>query len=719
MEQQAPALHLRKLLMALIAMSIVWFLLACPPCGLPAEARGAANVSAQVMLDDPGANVVVETGTLSAFSSVMEIASARGVRVVYSDIASGLITLDRAGVSERLVRDLSTLQGVLSISSERKARVTYVPNDPAASAYQWGLGAINAFRAWDITRGDHTVVVAILDTGIDWNHPDLAANMWTDPEGYHGYNFVADNRYPMDDNINSYDELGRWIPNTYTYHGTHVAGVVGAVMDNAIGIAGLAQVRLMAVKVMNDSGEGTDSTVASGIRWAVDHGADILTMSLGVDGSSAALANAISYAASHGVVAVAASGNGGESYVAYPAAYKSVIAVGAIDESYHRASFSNYGSDLDLMAPGVQIYSTQGGSSTETGAYQYLSGTSTAAPFVAGVAALMLSVNPALTPVEIGTVLNSTARDLTSISGWDTTTGWGVVDAFAAVEVVSAPTVTIIDHPDHLSLNSTFSITWMVSGGDPGVIRATYLRWGTSLTSLGNESESFTGRTWATFTVSGIRAPAENTTLYVVAYADVDGVMYQSKPLALDVRQPPPESMIAQFLKDIHDFVFNELGIYNFLLLLAMIIAVPAVALAVRARRRHRVAVLRAASQQQVRSPPSMPYMPPPPPPPPRFEAYVDILGHEVFPPELRVVEGTKVVWVNRAWAPPPGVAIKSGRVDETGEHPDGLFESGMLIAPGDYWSASFHRPGVYEYYLTGIWKNARVIVEPYRPGAM
>ena len=96
----------------------------------------------------------------------------------------------------------------------------------------------------------------------------------------------------------------------------------------------------------------------------------------------------------------------------------------------------------------------------------------------------------------------------------------------------------------------------------------------------------------------------------------------------------------------------------------------------------------------------------------------MDLVGHDVMPPVLRIVEGTKVVWVNRAWSPPPGVSIKSGSVDQSGEHPDGVFQSGLLIAPGDYWSATFHRVGEYEYYLTGIWKSARIIVEPYKPGA-
>lgn len=707
-----------RLTMSISVLCIALLLFVSSPAGQPDSDHSLSAGIAAVDIQDPSVNIVVETSGISAFDAVLRLASAHGLEVAFSDAGSGILTLSRPGISGSVLSELSGIEGVLSISSERKARATYIPND-SELRYQWGLDTVNAYEAWDIARGEHDVVVAVLDTGIDWNHPDIAPNIWSDADGYYGYNFIDGNRFPMDDNINSYDELGGWAPNTYTYHGTHVAGVVGAAIGNSIGIAGMAQVRMMAVKVMNDSGEGTDSTVASGVRWAVDHGADIVTMSLGVDGSSSVLSSAISYASNRGVVAVAASGNDGASYVSYPAAYPSVIAVGAVDDTNHRASFSNYGTGLDVMAPGVQIYSTQGGSATPNGAYQYLSGTSTAAPFVAGVAALMLSVNPALSPVEIGAVLNSTAQDLTSMTGYDATTGWGIVDAFAAVELISDPTVTITEYPEYVALNSTFSIKWLVSGGDPGTIQTTYIRWGQSPTSLANMSESFTGTTWATFTVEDIQAPAYNTTLYVVAYANVDGTAYQSDLMELDVREAPPDGLFAQFLKDVHDFIFNELGVYNFLLLLAIIIAIPAVIVAMRPKRR-RVPVRYTVAQPQVVQPaPAMPYMPPPPPPPPRFEAYIDVVGHDVLPQEIRVVEGTKVVWVNRAWAPPPGVSVRSGNVDETGEHPDGMFQSGMLIAPGDYWSATFHRVGTYSYYLTGIWKNARIIVEPYRPGGM
>jgi hypothetical protein len=330
----------------------------------------------------------------------------------------------------------------------------------------------------------------------------------------------------------------------------------------------------------------------------------------------------------------------------------------------------------------------------------------------------MLSVNPALTTAEIGNVINSTATDI-SITGYDAATGWGIVNAFTAVNRIAGPTVTITASPDYVRLNGTFSISWLVSGGSPGAISRTYLTWGLSSSSLTQTSPDFSGTTWARFTVNDIQAPGYNSTIYVKAYAVVDGSPYESAVLDVPVHAAPPDSVFAQFLKDVQNFIFNDLGVFNFLLLLLVLIAVPAIVIAARPKRR-RAQVRHVAPQahfQPMQPASTAQYLPPPPPPPPRFEAYVDLLGHDVMPPVLKVVEGTKVVWVNRAWAPPPGIAIRSGKLDQAGEHPDGMFQSGLLIAPGDYWSATFHRVGVYEYYLTGIWKAARIIVEPYSPG--
>jgi subtilisin family serine protease len=668
-------------------------------------------VSANALaLSEGGTGINVETTDTGSLQAVLAFAHAHKLVVTFSSEESGILSLAPEGLSAELIDEIQRMPGVTSASAEMKAEVLFTPNDPDRSL-QWGLGVVDAYGAWDITRGNHSVVVAVLDTGIDWNHPDLAPNIWNDTSGYHGYNFIANNRLPMDDNVNSYDESGIWEPGTYTYHGTHVAGVVGAVIDNNIGVAGIAQARLMAVKVMNDSGEGTDSTVASGIRWAVDNGADIVTMSLGVEGMSTVLSNAVNYASSHGIVMVAATGNSGSSIVSYPAAYAKVIGVGAVDNSDRPAPFSNYGTGLDVMAPGASIYSTSYG-----GSYQYLSGTSTAAPFVAGVAALMLTMNPALTPAEIGQTINSTATDIRT-TGFDEFSGWGIVNAFRAVEQVSGPAVTITEHPSYADINSTFSITWMVTGGSPGVIDSTYLTWGESPTSLTHISANFTGQTWASFTVSDIASLPTNGTIYLKAVATIDGSVYESDVLALPVHEPSGGDLFTQFLRDVRNFIVDDLGVFNFLIILAVLIAIPVAVVAARSRRR-RVSALAHPPLHEYQPVSPASYLPPPPPPPPRFETYVDLLGGDIMPQTITIFEGTKVVWVNRTWAPPPGIAIKSGRVDESGEHPDGLFQSGMLIAPGDYWSATFHRPGEYPYYITGIWKAGKVVVEAVTPRA-
>ena len=663
-------------------------------------------------------DIVVEVTDEVAYDEVQDVVLAHGAEVTFSSRDTCLMSVSLGASSSELIDALSSHSGVVSLSPEMAAHTLLTPDDPSIS-YQWALDKVYAYDAWDIALGSEDVVVGVLDTGIDWNHPDIAPNIWSNDQGYHGYNFIADNWFPMDDNINGYADDGDWLPNIYTYHGTHVAGVIGAATDNALGIAGMAQVRLMAVKVMNDSGEGTDSTVASGLRWATDNGADVVVMSLGVEGISLPLQNAVNYASSRGVVLVAAAGNSGMSVLSYPAAFPNVIAVGATDELDRRAEFSNFGTDLDLMAPGVNIYSTQGG-----GSYQYLSGTSAAAPHVAGVAALMLSVNPALTPEEVGEILNQTARDI-SRTGYDTGTGWGVVNAFSAIDAVSDPTVTITEHPESVAPNGTYSVTWLVSGGDPGTISETYLQWGFASGEVAGTSETFSGTTWAEFSVSDLPSLPTNGTVYLVAYAEVDGTLYQSEEVQIPVVEQPDENLFMQFIKDVQDFIFNEMGLPTFLLMMCVLIAIPVILAASRSRKRRAIAayvpptVPTHSTIERYQPVQGVPYAPPPPPPPPRYEAYVDIVGSNVVPQVVKVIEGTKVVWVNRTWAPPPGTSVKSGSVDANGEHPDGLFQSGLLIAPGDYWTCTFHKAGQYRYYMTGMWMSGTIVVEAYKSGTV
>ena len=322
------------------------------------------------------------------------------------------------------------LEAFLSLVS-RDPRVSYVepdgvlyalftPNDPSFPS-QWGPPAIHATSAWDITLGSKSVVVAVVDTGVQYDHPDLSSNMWKNSDGTYGCNYV-----------NSYSSsCGNTDVNDDNGHGTHVAGIVAATIDNGIGVAGISQSSIMAVKVLGSTGSGQFSWVANGIQWAADHGANIISMSLG-GGASSTLLTAVQYAYSRGVLLVAAAGNTGYGQsscgIKYPAYYDQVIAVTAIDQNSQLASFSCTGPKAELTAPGVNIYSTYYGSR-----YTSMSGTSMATPFVSGVAALVWSVAPSTSRDDVRSLLDSTADDLGTV-GRDNSYGYGRVNALAAVE---------------------------------------------------------------------------------------------------------------------------------------------------------------------------------------------------------------------------------------------------------------------------------------------
>jgi major intracellular serine protease len=236
-----------------------------------------------------------------------------------------------------------------------------------AQQYGWQITAFNLPDVWKYSQGEG-VTVAVVDTGIQLDHKDLAGNILA------GYNFVNDNNNPC-------NEVEQEM------HGTHVAGIVGA-NNNDSGVVGVApKAKIMPLKVLDKNGAGNMSSVISAINYAVKNGADIISMSLGTRTPVPAVQDAIKEAAKNGVICFVAAGNAGASeQLLYPAAYSEVIAIGAVDENSMRANFSCTGPNLDFVAPGVRIFST-----VPTNSYTYLSGTSQAAPFVAGIAALVLS----------------------------------------------------------------------------------------------------------------------------------------------------------------------------------------------------------------------------------------------------------------------------------------------------------------------------------------
>jgi thermitase len=302
------------------------------------------------------------------------------------------------------------------IEPDTRFKVDFVPNDPDWSK-QWGPRIIQADYAWNTTRGNDSILVAVIDTGIDWHHPDLAANY-----APLGYDWVNNDTDPMDD-------YG---------HGTHCAGIIAAVLNNSIGIAGLAQVRIMAEKAIGGSGWGWAVDFANAIVHAVDQGADVLSLSWGgVD--SALIHDAIKYAFAHGALVIAAAGNSATECKHYPAAYEEVVAVTATDESDKPASFTNFGDWVEVAAPGVNIYSTMPTirvSLNDAGYamnYDFLSGTSMACPQVAAVAALIWSRFPNMARDQVRAQLRYTADDLGD-PGFDEYYGFGRVNARRAVE---------------------------------------------------------------------------------------------------------------------------------------------------------------------------------------------------------------------------------------------------------------------------------------------
>jgi len=251
-----------------------------------------------------------------------------------------------------------------------------VPNDPGFSK-QWGLPKINATEAWENQKGDSNVVIAIIDTGVDYNHEDLTDKILRDENGkVVGWNFVKNNDDPMDGNG----------------HGTHCAGIAAASTNNGKGGAGVAwNCKIMPMKGLSDRGAGYAENLADCIVYAADKGADVLSNSWGSRMPSQTIYEAIKYAYGKGVVVVAAAGHSNSSGAHYPSGHPEVISVAATDSKDKKASFSNYGTTVDISAPGVAIYSSIPGDK-----YASFSGTSMACPHVAGVAAMILSENPEL-----------------------------------------------------------------------------------------------------------------------------------------------------------------------------------------------------------------------------------------------------------------------------------------------------------------------------------
>ncbi len=279
-----------------------------------------------------------------------------------------------------------------------------VPNDPLYSQL-WGMAKIEAPDAWDIHTGSSDIVVAVVDTGVDYTHRDLAANMWVNEAELHGTAGVDDDGNGYVDDIYGYDFINNDSnPWDDAGHGTHCSGTIAGVGNNGLDVVGVCwNARIMALKFLGAGGSGSTSDAISAFYYAVENGADVTSNSWGGGGYEQSMKDAIDYAYSQGVVMVAAAGNAGNTTHQYPAYYDHMISVAATDSSDRKASFSTYGNWVDIAAPGVSILSLKPGGGTAT-----MSGTSMACPHVAGASALLLSANPILTPDEVYDILTST-----------------------------------------------------------------------------------------------------------------------------------------------------------------------------------------------------------------------------------------------------------------------------------------------------------------------
>jgi len=352
---------------------------------------------------------------------------ARQAVMAVGDIAETLpqigvhrVKIHRGMSLEQAAARIAAMPGVRFVEPNYILTACATPNDPSF-ATQYGPKKIQADLAWGIWNPVAPVVIAIVDSGVDSNHPDLTNKILRDAQGIVGYDAISLVR------SDALDDNG---------HGTHCAGIAAAEINNGIGIAGIAgwngtagsdttYTKIMPVKVLNAAGSGSTTQVANGILWAADNGANVISLSLGGSGTTT-LSNAVSYAWSKGCIVVCAAGNNGSSTLFYPAAYSQSLAVAATDSTDTLCSFSNYGSWVQVAAPGNSIYSTYPNNS-----YATMSGTSMACPHVSGAAALIWSANPTLTNADVKALLMNTTDPYNPYNG--RTIGGGRINVYRAM----------------------------------------------------------------------------------------------------------------------------------------------------------------------------------------------------------------------------------------------------------------------------------------------
>lgn len=429
---------------------------ALPQGGSAVRARPTlrtTNVRPEALV--PGRALVTFDSRVGADTAFARAASIGHVSRAMPEIGAYEVDLPAGWSVDDGIDALARLPGALGAEPDTFLADALHPNDPLYDQKQTSyMTQVDAEAAWDIQQGDPNVVAAVLDSGVDITHPDLATQIWTNPHpgtsgcgnDLHGCNFVD----PRDVSLRCPNRNGEPVPNPdvspYYFHGTMVAGVLGAATNNGLGVAGVVpHASIMAVRIGDCRGP-TSAATAQGILYAINNGARVINLSSGGTSNCeilpAAVFNAVLQAQQKGVVITAAAGNDGDPCVISPANYPGVMAVSALSTfGDSRASFSNWGPEVAVAAPGVNLVSTSLSSSTTLlppyDRYQVASGTSFSAPMVAGLADLLISQNPLITPDMVKLLIQKGATPLTdgNTPNW---AGAGRIDMAASLRLVPA-----------------------------------------------------------------------------------------------------------------------------------------------------------------------------------------------------------------------------------------------------------------------------------------
>jgi subtilisin family serine protease len=416
------------------------------------------------------------TSTLQA-----RVSGSMSLRAIFSGTAGSGSLASAHRLDRYLVLDLSGASADVVAAAQRSGFVEEIfPNhryhvdarfNDSLIGSQWALGAVEAEAAWNTTTGDSSVIVGIVDTGIQLDHPDLVGALainrkedingngrfdpWPSTEKREGISGDLDgidqDGDGVADDVVGYDFVDQTVPNLGDWsgrdpipadefgHGTNVAGIIAATPDNRIGVAGLAPgVRILPVRAFDATGNGEDDDIAAAIVYAADRGARVINMSFGDLYYSPLMHDAIAYAYGKGVVLVASSGNDGAADIHFPSGYREVMAIGATDDHDRRTTFSSFGPELSMVAPGSGVITTG-----LDGGYEGFSGTSASAPHVSAAAALMVSLHPDWRPDEVRTTLELSADDR-GTRGWDIYFGAGRLNLRRAVESSGAAAVSVV-----------------------------------------------------------------------------------------------------------------------------------------------------------------------------------------------------------------------------------------------------------------------------------